>query len=283
MSDGVNKRQLQREVSRINFNPSDLNVQDLGDVRFGPDGSLTAALNADQLAQRTTFGNLFRGAGAGVDQLTQGQVDFGRGALDESQRLLRSSAAIDPLDQAETRFNRLQGILERGRGQTRDAAEERLFRQGRLDSGFGAQQLGELEQGFENADTQLLDRLVTSSEDQRRGRLSDALQAGQAGQGISAGLVGRLSTSVAGQGQISDRLLRLLSTSSSLAGRRTAGQVARVTGRTDANLANAEVGGDGGRLLNIGKGVVGGGISGFLSGGVPGAFAGGALGGLSAA
>jgi len=283
MSDSINRRQLQREAGRVSFNPQELALEGVGSAQVLPDGRLSTTLAPEARQQRFTLGNLFRGAGAGVEQLTPGQVEFGQQALGQGQDLFTSAAAIDPLDQAEVRFNRLRGILDRGRSRQRDSAESRLLAQGRLGGEGGARQLEGLEEGFSRADATLLDQLVTSAEDQRRGRLSDALSAGAAGQDVSAGLVGRLGVAQQGQQQLSQNVLGLLGSSVDIENARLSGQLARVGAIQGANQSNAVTGGQGGGFANIAKGVIGGGISGFLSTGNPaGIVGGGILGGLNA-
>lgn len=284
---GVNiDKNAQRQAGRaIDFQGVNTDIGGIGSVVFGPDNQPTVTAGGPLTgiaAGLTGTGQQFQRFG---EQLAPGTADFGQRQLDTSRTLSDEVAGFNPLDAAETRFNRLQSILERGRNRQRDSAESRLLAQGRLGGEGGARQLEGLEQGFADVDAQLLDRQFQQAEQARRGGIADALATGRAGAETGRGLIQDAGNLVGAGADVtnlqSQNLLQLLNAGAGLGSANTEADIARAGAIGDFNRTlvsrGSDGGGIGGLLAGVGTGfgtAFGGPIGGALAGSITSRFGG---------
>jgi len=266
----IDKTMEERAQRAIGFEGTNLSFGDIGSVRFDPttgaaEGTVRGPNKgiADALAREGRAG-LLEGANLRPDVAALGEQQVKTGA-----DLLSTVANFDPMAAAETRFNRLQGILDKSRNRTRDSAESRLLAQGRLGGEGGARQLEGLEAAFAEEDARLLDSQFGEAEAAARGGIADALAIGGAG----AGLQGQLSdqgfrgTGAAAEvNQLgSSNLLALLQQGGNLGSLETQAEIAKSNAASNynANLIGKKGGGGG---FGSALGTLAGGIIGSMGG-----------------
>lgn len=259
-----------------------INVGSLGQVTTDASGRPSVAQVDPRVVQnQNLLFNAARDAGVASSELAVPTAGFSRQALSTGEGLLADIAGFDPLGQAEKRFSRLSGILEGKRDKTRAATEERLFRQGRLDSGFGASQIGEMEEGFANADASLLDRLFMEGEAAQNNALNTASNVGNTGASVGGGLFGELVQGTSAAQGFDQGLLQVLGASGDIGTRFGNREISRSNAINNFNESAAAGGGGGGTMGALGT-LAGAGI-GFATagpgGGIEGATAGAKLGG----
>jgi len=196
------------------FAPVDLGM--LGRVVLGPDGRPQAMGNpanrkiqSDVTGLLNQLGLATQNVPGEIGSAASDQLSMGRGMLSDV-------SGFNPLDLAEERFGRLQGILSRQRDNQRAGLEERLYSQGRLDStgrGSGAELQSELESGFAREDAMLLDQLLSSAEQSRRDEIGLGSQLLGEGSRLGGGLMAQLTQSAAVPGQLDAGLLQALTAS----------------------------------------------------------------------
>ena len=265
----IDKNRERSAQEGIGFEGTDIRLGNVGGVQFDPrtgeaTGSVTGPnVGLAQLLTREGTAGLTAGARGreGVTALGEQQVATGAD-------LLSTVSSFDPLTAAETRFNRLQSILDKGRNRTRDSAESRLLAQGRLGGEGGARQLSGLEAAFAEQDAQLLDRQFSEAEAARRGGIADALAVGGAGADIQTGLTeqGFRGTGMAGDvNQLgASNLLQLLQQGGQLGALETQAEIAKsnAASNLNANLIGKGGGGGFGSVL----GTLAGGVVGSIGG-----------------
>lgn len=261
--------------------PTDLSITGVGGASFDPrTGQVSLTGDPRQMENLRMLQALGAGQGAGAGELTPGVTGFGREAFRTSTDLLRDAAGFDPLAAAEERFGRLRSVLERGREQQRQSTEERLFRQGRLDStgrGQGSEVIGELERGFAAEDVALLDRMFGEAEQARQQAIAQGLQAGASGTTAQQSQFQQALQAAGAQEQVATAPVRVALASQTIAQNEAARRAAAAGALAGHNTAVAANGGGGGGFGSVAGGIVGGGL-GFLAGGIPGAQAGATIG-----
>jgi hypothetical protein len=288
----IDKGRERSAQEAIGFQGTDVRLGGVGGVQFDPtSGRATGTAEGPntgiaQLLAQQGQGVLSASNPEQVAALGNQQVQTGASMLDQA-------SSFDPLDAAETRFNRLQSILQKGRARTRDSAESRLLAQGRLGGEGGARQLEGLEGTFQEQDALLLDRQFGEAQQAQRGGIADALAVGGAGTGTQAALADqglRFSGTAADVNQLgSSNLLSLLQQGGNLGALDTQAEIAKsqAASNLNANLIGKGGGSDVlGTLGTIGGGIAGGiiGIPGgpatIAAGASAGSTIGGSLGGL---
>ena len=237
MGDNVNRRQLSQAASRVGFSELPIQGETLGNVSFGS-GGVRADLTPQQRQQFNEFGGQFNQANDTTTALNPQVASTGAQNLEAGQAELRAAVSTDPLDQAETRFNRLRGILDKGRNRQRDSAESRLLAQGRLGGEGGARRLEGLEEGFSNTDARLLDSIQGQEQGFRSQRIADALGVQEQGLDVSNNQFNRLGSTVQTQSGMNADLLKVLGLQSDLGSARTGGQLSAVEAIKSANSSN---------------------------------------------
>ena len=262
----IDKGRERRAQEEIGFSGAPVDVAGLGGVTFGGGGAqVSPAVSNIQHALQTGGVDALRAAQPGQAAATAlGEQQVGSGA-----DLLRAATEFDPLNAAEARFNRLQGILERGRGRTRDSAESRLLAQGRLGGEGGARQLEGLEASFAEQDAQLLDAQFGQAEQARRGGIADALAVGGAGTASNRALTDQGFRFTAGAGDVEQarqsNLLNLLNAGTGIGQAELQAQIAKSTAASNLNRNLIGKGGSGGGLGSA-LGALGGGVLGSIGG-----------------
>ena len=237
MGDRVNRRQLSRAASKVRFKELPVQGSTLADINFG-DRWIDAGLNQEQQGQFDAFGGQFGAAEDTTNRLNPMVANTASQNLEAGQAELRAAVSTDPLTQAETRFERLQGILNKGRDRQRTSAESRLLAQGRLGGEGGARQLEGLEEGFSNTDARLLDSIQGQEQGFRSQRIADALGVNEQGLNVSNNQFNRLGAVVQNQSGMNADLLKQIGLSSDLGSARTGGQLSSVEAIKGANNSN---------------------------------------------
>lgn len=215
------------------------------------------------------LGELRGGTAGGAGRI--GEV--GREQLDIGQGMLAAVQDFDPLNLAEQRFDRLSGVLGKSRDKQRAELEERMFRQGRLDSGVSHGLTAELEGQFGREDAQLLDQLLSSAEQSRRDEISAATGVSGEGARMQGGLMAQLVGGAGVPQQLDAGLLQALGASQGISQVGLNQQIARNQAIQGHNqIMAAKDGGGGG--IGAGIGAVAGGALGFFGGGPAGALTG---------
>jgi len=259
--------------------PTDIQVGGVGGVTFDPTtGQVTTTQAPERAAALAQFPQLQAQLGAGATQLAPGVTGFGQAAQQSSEALIRGATAFDPLQAAEERFARMQEALAPTRGRHEAALQEQLFRQGRLDSGIGAQQTAEQQAEFRLADLQALNELYGTAGAEQRAQLTAGLQAGAAGTTAQQSQFQQFLQGLQGQEQAATAPLRLAGASQGLAASEAARRSAAAGAIGNFNVAMAE-GGSGSGIGSAIGGVVGGLGAGYLTGWNPAAMSAGATAG----
>lgn len=259
---GLSRKASERAAKAVvGFNEQvPISVGGLGSIGYN---GLSPVMNLDPWSARQMgmFGYMSADAGrqARAGMPMAGQTS--RQMFGASQGLLRSLGSFDPLQQAQTRFNRLQSVLEPQRERARSGLESRLLAQGRLDSSGGALQMGEQEQAIAAQDAQMLDQMYSEAQQAQQAQAQMAQQLGQQGASMMGGLASTaIQQEQARQGEYNP-LFQLLSASQTL----RQNEINRLVAGSNALQGhNATMGGGGGGL---------GGALGSLAGGFLGSMA----------
>ena len=253
--------------------PTDINLTGVGGAAFDPrTGEVDFTSDPRQAQNLQMLQALTAAQGAGAGGAVPDVTRFAGQAADTSSQLLQEAGGFDPLAAAEERFSRLRGVLERGRDDQRASTEERLFRQGRLDStgrGQGASVIGELESGFAREDALALDRQFQQAEQARQAALSGGLQAGAAGTTAQQSLFQQTLQGIPVQEQVATAPVRAALASQSLASNEAARRAAASSALSGHNQVVAANGSGGGGFASALGGIAGAGIGGYLTAGSP--------------
>lgn len=220
-------------------------VEGLGGVTFDPGSrEFTTTQSAQAQEQGTLFQNLFSQIGQ------QGLA--GEGATQFGQNLIGQLGGFDIDTAAQERFAALDELQEQGRAERQAALEQRLFRQGRLDSTGGARQLQGQAEAEERARNLLAVESRTGALQEQQGLLSNALAAITGGSAATGGVLGQLAAAQAGQQQAAAAPLQAAQLGISAGSGAGAGQLqaARLTGQAGTAQANA--------LAQVGSSLLGG-------------------------
>lgn len=153
-------------------------VAGLGGVQFDAEGRTFDVTQAPE--QQETAGLLQQA----VRQALAGGA--GTGATQAGEQLLQQAGGLNLEQRAQQRFDQLNQLQEQGRSERQAALEQRLFRQGRLDSTGGSRQIREAARGEELARGQLAAQSRDVALAEQQGLLGSALQALQVGGGLGA-------------------------------------------------------------------------------------------------
>lgn len=164
-------------------------------IDFGGLGQLTydgttpqASLSPQGQAAAGMFGDYGRLATAAAGAILPGATTTAGRLYGASNDVLSAIGMFSPEAQAQTRYERLQGILAPERERTRASTEARLLAQGRLDSSGGALQIGEQERAIAAQDAQLLDQMYKEAEAQRTQEIQNATGLAQQAGVLQGGL-----------------------------------------------------------------------------------------------